>query len=121
MSENFLVGICYHEPESFAQWNAGLIEDYESSTGIFVLAESEDVALTWGDEIATQLHRIVNNDMTLDWRSNYSCWIEREPALSAWKHCLGFFQSVEVGEHPDYDHMGTNAYVLWLKAQRKHN
>ena len=29
----YLVGILFHEPEPFAQWNRGLIEDYESSTG----------------------------------------------------------------------------------------
>ncbi len=27
----FLVGIQYHEPESFALWKRGVIEDYESS------------------------------------------------------------------------------------------
>ena len=112
----FLVGFTYHEPESRALWEKGIIEDYESSTAIFVNATSAPEALRWGETIASELHRRVNGDATLDWREEYRCWLVEEPGLSPWKHCLDFFQSVEFGEQPEYVKMETKAYSVWARA-----
>ena len=63
----FLVGFDFHEPEPFALWNKGVIEDFESSTGIFVTAGSADEALAWGREIAQALLLKENKDESLNW------------------------------------------------------
>jgi hypothetical protein len=52
----FLVGICYHEPESFDLWRRGLIEDCESSTGLWVIADSSEQAIAWGRRVGEALH-----------------------------------------------------------------
>ena len=112
----FLVGLMFHEPEPFAQWKSGLIEDYESSTGIFVHADSASDALRWGELVAQALLRHVNRDESLDWYAlGYICWLEESPAQCAWKHCLSFFQHIRVGEMPDFEKMTSAAYGRWME------
>ena len=113
----YLVGICYHEPEPLAQWRRGLIEDYESSTGLWVIADTPERAVAWGERVGEALHRRVNNDPIADWSSAYSCWLEESPAASGWAYCLDFFQHVRVGEMPALERMGTEAYNRW-QAER---
>ncbi len=43
------------------------------------------------------------------------CWLEENPEQSSWRHCLGFFQRVSVGEYPDYHKMTTEAYSEWCE------
>jgi hypothetical protein len=113
-----LIGIMYHEPEPFAQWNRGLIEDYESSTGLFIEADSESDALAWGEQVGQALLRRVNQDETLDWKAfKYFCWVERSPKTSCWSHCLAFFLRVRFGEMPNLEDMGTTAYCTWQQMQ----
>lgn len=115
--EIFLVGVQYHEPESYALWKRGVIEDYESSTGLFIEAESSDEAIAWANKVAEALLRKVNSDESLQWKDyGYGCWIEEDPETSGWKHCLPFFQRVKVGEWPNFAKMGTPAYVEWSKT-----
>jgi hypothetical protein len=109
----FLVGIGYHEPEPFAQWQRGLIEDYESSTGLWVVADTPEQAVAWGGRVGEALHRRVNNDPLADWSADYSCWLEESPTKSGWAHCLDFFQRVRVGEMPALECMETEAYHRW--------
>lgn len=40
MTHEYLVIFQYHEPEPRQLFERGLIEDYESSTGVFIKAES---------------------------------------------------------------------------------
>ncbi len=47
----FLIGFSYHEPEPYALWNRGVIEDYESSTGVFIEASTPSEALEWAERI----------------------------------------------------------------------
>lgn len=115
----YLVGICYHEPEPYALWKLGLIEDYESSTGLWVTPKSPAEAVAWGERVGEALHRKVNTDPTADWLAEYSCWLEESPSTSGWAHCLDFFQRVHVGEMPPLERMGTKAYVDW--QQQNHN
>ena len=109
----YLVGISYHEPNSFALWQRGFIEDYESSTGLWVTAESPSDAISWGKHVGEARHRWVNTDPFADWTANYECWLEDPPEASGWLHCLDFFQRVRVGEMPDHDRMGTQAHARW--------
>lgn len=112
----FLVGIMFHEPEPFAQWNRGLIEDYESSTGLFVDAESPEAAKLWAEQVGAALLRHLNFDDSLDWKElGYFCWIVESPSTSDWRHCLGFFQHVRANEMPIIEKMGTAAYERWKK------
>jgi hypothetical protein len=112
----FLIGFTYHEPESRALWEKGIIEDYESSTAIFISAASAPEAIRWAETIATELHKRVNGDATLDWKCEYSCWHVEDPKSSPWNHCLEFFQTVNFGERPAYEQMGTKAYTVWMEA-----
>lgn len=114
----YLVGIMFHEPEAFELWNRGIIEDYESSTGLFVDADSPTQAIAWGENVGQQLLRHVNRDDSLDWKVfGYHCWIEPSPSTSSWNHCLDFFLQVRVGQIPDLDQMGTEAYRRWQERQ----
>lgn len=114
----YLVGIGFHEPEPLMQWNRGLIEDYECSTGLFVGADTPEAAIQWGERVAEALLRHLNNDENLNWKEfGYCCWIENSPSSSGWRHCLDFFQHVRVGEMPALERMGTAAYDRWRKER----
>ncbi|SFQ54381.1 hypothetical protein SAMN05216229_1372 [Geopseudomonas sagittaria] len=114
--QTYLVGLQYHEPESYALWKNGVVEDYESSTGIFVKAKSEGEALAWGMEVANAVLRAANNDSGLSAGTfGYECWIEHNPEKSDWQHCLSFFQEVAVGELPNIEKMSAFAYSVWCK------
>jgi hypothetical protein len=111
---DFLVGFSYHEPEPHAMWQRGIVEDYESSTGLWVIAEQPTEAIAWAEHVAKALHRKVNDDPLADWKqAGHFCWIEENPSTSGWSHCLGFFQRVRVGEMPPLERMGTEAYCRW--------
>ncbi|HEV3258636.1 MAG TPA: hypothetical protein VG013_17305, partial [Gemmataceae bacterium] len=76
----YLVGIMYHEPGPFAEWDRGLIEDFESSTGLFVEADSPGAAVMWGEQVGQALLRYANRDAALDWKAlGYMCWLEESP------------------------------------------
>ena len=114
----YLIGIMFHEPEPFSQWNRGLIEDYESSTGLFIEADAETEALAWGELVGQALLRRVNQDESLDWKAfGYFCWVKKSPKTSCWSRCLDFFSRVRVGEMPKLEHMGTAAYCNWQEKQ----
>ena len=113
----YLVGIMYHEPESYELWNKGIIEDYESSTAIFISADSETDAIAWGKIIADKLFKNSNPIELKSWADfEYHCWIE-DVKNSSWKHCFSFFQRVNAGELPDLNKMGSDAYAQWQKAK----
>ena len=114
--QQFLIGMVYHEPEAWRLRTAGVLEDYESSTGIFIEADCKKEALAWGEQVAQELMRRVNHDPAIAWHEfGYFCWVEASPGTSPWSHCLTFFQCVAVGVHPDYDAMGTAAYARWCE------
>lgn len=118
MAAEYFVGIMYHEPESYDLWIRGLIEDYESSTALFITADSAEAAIAWGEQVGQALLRQVNHDPTLDWKSlGYFCWVEQSSSASSWSHCLDFFPHVRAGEWPDLKQMTTAAYTRWLEEQ----
>ncbi len=115
----YLVGFSYHEPEPYALWQQGVIEDYESSTGLWVTADTLAEAVARGERIAEALHQRVNGDPEADWSgAGHFCWVEEIPAECGWAHCLAFFQRVRVGEVPPLDRMGTEAYIRWQEQGR---
>jgi hypothetical protein len=112
----FLIGFTYHEPERWTLFQKGIIEDCESSTGIYVAASTADEAIAWAERIAEELLRASNSDPKLDWKSlGYECWVVDDPSDSDWSHCLAFFQSVEIGVFPDFVSMGASAYGKWAE------
>lgn len=112
----YLIGILYHEPSTWELFQAGAIEDCESSTGIFVDAALPEEAIAWGERVGEALLRKLNADETLDWKDlGYWCWIEEQPNTSNWKHCLSFFQHIKSGEWPDFDAMGSPGYTKWAE------
>lgn len=52
MTREFLVIFQYHEPEPRQLFERGVVEDYESTTGVFIAADSADDALIWCEAIA---------------------------------------------------------------------
>ena len=116
----YLVGLMYHDPESWALWNRGVIEDYESTTGVFVEAESEEQALNWSGVIAEALLRHVTGDPSLtSAQFGYECWIVPDPRESCWSHCLDFFQHVGCGQMPDLESMTSAAYGEWQSKRTR--
>jgi hypothetical protein len=112
----YLIGLTFHEPARWDLFQRGITEDCESSTGLFVEAQTPDAALEWAAHVASELLRHANRDPSLDWRAlGYWCWIEDDPERSSWSHCLGFFERVKVGEMPDLNEMGMEAYTRWAK------
>jgi hypothetical protein len=114
---SYLFGFGYEdalEMKCNAEWGT----DYESSTGVFIEANSEEEATAWGCEIAEAFMRYENDgDPSISWRAcGYAHWIEANPETSDWSHCLSYFQRVKVGEFPDFDRMTSRAYVEWCKA-----
>jgi len=110
----YLVGIMYHEPEPFVLWNAGVIDDYESSTAVFIDAPSRDEAIAWGEAIGEAALRKLNSDDGLDWKSfGYFAWVEDSVETSGWSHATSFFQHVKVGEMPDLSKFSADAYKEW--------
>jgi len=118
----YLIGIMFHEPESWRLWNQGIIEDYESSTGLFIEANSLEEAILWGETVGESLLWFVNDDPSLNWHElGYYCWVEPEPELSDWSHCLSFFQTVSVGTMPDLTQMTAEAYGKWQEKNTQYN
>jgi hypothetical protein len=114
----YLVGFTYHEREPYALWQRGVIEDFESSTGLWVTAGTPAEAVAWAERVAEDLHRLVNADPAADWRqAEHFCWIEESPATSSCAHCLDFFPRVRVGEIPPLAGMVSQAYARW-QAQK---
>ena len=114
--KKYLVGISYHEPEALEYWEKGMYEDFESTTGIFINANSKEEAIAWGETIGEELFKKKNPSESRSWKSfKHFCWIEEDWKTSGWEHCFDFFQSVDYGVYPDYEKMGTKAYSEWLK------
>jgi hypothetical protein len=113
----YLVGFTFHEPEGWDLFQRGIVEDGESSTGLFVEAETPEAALEWAAHVASALLKHVNSDPSLDGEAlGDRCWIEEDPERSSWSHCLAFFQRVKAGEMPELSEMGTEAYARWAKG-----
>lgn len=118
--KEYLVGIMYHEPKAYQMWLKGVMEDYESSTGVFIEANSEEEALKWSELISSKLFQKLNPKEDKEWKDfEYSNWVESDPASSCWNHCLDFFQRIKVGELPDFSKMGTDAYGDWVADKRQ--
>jgi hypothetical protein len=112
--QEYLIGFTYHEPEPFSLWQRGVIEDYESSTGLWINADTPADAIAWAERVAEALHREVNGEDCPAWKeADHWCWIEENPATCSWRHCLDFFQRVHVGEMPPLKLMGSEAYGRW--------
>lgn len=85
---------------------AGITEDFESSTGLWIAADTPAEATAWGERVAEALHRQVNHDPAADWAgAGHFCRVEGSLAASGWA-CLDFFQRVRVGEMPPLDGHG---------------
>ena len=110
----YLIGIEYHEPEAWNLRQQGEIEDYESSTGLFVFANSSNEAILWAEKVGEELLRFVNSDQLLNYSElGYSCWYEPSIEESGWLHCISHFQHVRVGEMPELEKMTTKAFESW--------
>jgi hypothetical protein len=96
----YLVGIMYHEPEPYAAWMRGVMEDYESTRYILIDAPSPEEAVGWGEAIGQAALRWVNADDSLDWKQMYEAWLEEEMDPSG-------HTRVRVGEMPDLSEFRT--------------
>ena len=112
--QEYLVGLMYHYSKDYKLWQAGHIEDYEASTGIFIGAENTEAALRWSRVISSKLLNYVNNTDSINLEDfQHENWIEPNPEESNWNHCLEFFQHVVDGELPNLELMTADAYAAW--------
>jgi len=93
-----------------AKCNARDGTDYESSTGIWIISESDEEALQWGETIAERLVKFLFDQARAEaysWAdANFAHWIEQEPdALSA----ASYLPVVSVGEMPDLTILAADA------------
>jgi hypothetical protein len=85
-----------------AKCNARDGTDYESSTGIWIISESDEDAMQWGRTIAERLIGFLFDQAQVEaysWAdASFAHWIEQEPdALSA----ASYLPVVSAGEMPD--------------------
>ena len=93
----YLIGIMYHETDSYNLWEKGIIEDYESSSGVFIMAPNIDKALSWAENIGQKILVELNNDTSLNWKEmGYKVWCLDKPDSSYWSHCLHKFPKVKI-------------------------
>jgi hypothetical protein len=90
------------ESPAEARANARDGTDFESSTGIWIMSESDEAALAWGQTIAERLIASLfesENEHAYSWtEARFAHWIEKDPrALSA----ASYLPVVAVGEMPD--------------------
>lgn len=113
----FLVGISWCDPEEVAAFvRVGLDDDPRCSTGIFIIAKNEAEALSWGETIGNKFMDFLFKDKNYQQKElELFCWIEKDPEQSRWKHCLNFFQTVSVGQFPEFKGMTAEAYSDWCK------
>jgi hypothetical protein len=78
--------------------------DGEDSEAVFIEAESEQAALTWGQQISQQFVHRLYGDRGLSWKpGDYAHWIESEPSSQFTPDALRRLPVVPVGEHPVVD------------------
>ena len=100
--DQYLIGIMYHEHKPYDLWTRGIIEDYESTSGVYIQAASIEEALNWAEDIGQRVLDELNPGSDLDWKGmGYQAWHVKEPSKSNWAHCLGSFPKVKIGEYPD--------------------
>ena len=77
--ERHLYVFGFESPEE-RESNATHGTDFESSRGAFILAESPDAALTWGQRLAsTFVHSLFGGDQTSWAPEDFANWVEDSP------------------------------------------
>ena len=103
MSSEYLYLFGYETPAEQAA-NDNCDTDFES-TGFFrILAESEEEAVNWGDELAEwYVKNLSGSENPVSWRAaGYASWIEHEPDEVLTKASeLG--KAIPVGCFPDFE------------------
>jgi hypothetical protein len=115
--EKYLFGFSWDDPEE-AEAYRRLGVDFEAgcATGVFIEASDKDEAISWGITIAEGYLSYIYEDNNYSLKDlGFHCWIEDDPTHSSWKHCLDFFQRIEVGVLPDFRMMTAQAYGDWCK------
>lgn len=115
----FLIGISWCDPEEVAACKrVGLDDDPRCSTGLFIDSKTPDEALSWAETVAGDYMRFLFDDKQyLKEVFETFCWVVEKPETSAWKHCLGFFQKITVGQLPDFQKMTIEAYNEWCTKE----
>lgn len=96
-----------------AQWHANETHgwDDESSSAVFVEADSAEAALLWGETIAEHFMQALfaateQTSGAPSWKaSNFACWIEDSPDKSFTPEQLGRIPVVKVGEFPHFERL----------------
>jgi hypothetical protein len=113
----FLIGLSWRDPEEVASFvRMGLDDDSRWSTGIFITAGDKATALSWGNEVGKKfMDFLFANKNYQPKELELFCWVEEDPPKSSWKHCLDFFQRIQIGQHPEFQKMTADAYGDWCK------
>jgi hypothetical protein len=113
----FLIGLSWCDPEEVRAYVcAGLDDDPRCSTGLFIMAEDEAAALSWGNEVSQKYLGFLFAEKNYQPEQlEVHCWVEADPQDCSWAHCLDFFQRVQVGQVPEFPKMTAEAYLNWCK------
>lgn len=112
----YLIALSWCDPEQVAAYvRVGLDDDPRCATGLFITAENEAAALAWANEVCQKYMAYLfagKNYLLKD--VEIFCWVD-DVQKTCWKHCLDFFQKVQVGQVPEFPKMTTEAYIEWCK------
>ncbi|HZZ86686.1 MAG TPA: hypothetical protein VFE30_19325 [Anaeromyxobacteraceae bacterium] len=77
--------------------------DFESSLCFKILAETEEEALRWGQELSESFVKKLFGDPAKSWKAErFANWIEHEPDALL-QEAAQRMPPVRVGEHPDFE------------------
>ncbi len=105
MRSEFLYIFGYETPDEFAV-NDIQQTDFESAGFFRILADSEEEALRWGDQMAEwYVRNLFDTKRPTSWKElGYSSWIEHSPDEGL-RQAARVLRPVLAGHFPDFEHV----------------
>ncbi|MDH3348918.1 MAG: hypothetical protein OEM02_12575 [Desulfobulbaceae bacterium] len=105
MRNEFLYVFGYESPEERAS-NRDYEGDFESTGFFWIIANSEDEALSWGQELSKWYTRLLfGENEEQQWQVNwFASWIENSPDKELEKAAKQL-RPITVGEFPDFENV----------------
>jgi hypothetical protein len=98
----YLFVFCYQTPEQLARKSVDGFAD-ENSAALFVEADSAELALEWGKEVAEKFMAFLSSGRSEGWKAmGYEGWLEADPDLEYPETILATLPTVAVSSYPDF-------------------
>ena len=116
--QTFLISFTYHTASDWALSEITNEPIEPRTSSLFITGQNEKQALAWAEDVAIRFMDYVNEGGYLGWREKENtCWVENDPGAAGLEEAIPFFQTVLVGETPNFDNMTTDAYMDWLERE----